>query len=125
VCAEIMTLPYALYIFGQLSTVSLPANVLVAAFVPLAMLLCMVAGLAGMLVPFMAGWFAWPARVVLRYMLDAADLLSRTPHALMEHIGFSGMQLAGWYAVVLVCLGLYHYKRRPKHGILTDKNQQV
>lgn len=123
-CAEIMTLPYALYIFGQLSLVSLPANVIVAAFVPLAMLLCTIAGLADMLVPFIAGWFAWPARLVLRYMLDAADLLSRTPHALVERIGFSLSQLLGWYVVVGVCLALYHYKRRPKHGILTDKKQQ-
>jgi ComEC/Rec2-related protein len=123
-CAEVMTLPYALYIFGQLSTVSLPANVLVAALVPLAMLLCAVAGFAGMLVPFIAGWFAWPARLVLRYMLDAADLLSRTPHALLEGVGLSLAQLLLWYGVVGLWLGLYHYKRRSKYGMLTDKNHQ-
>ncbi|HEV7454606.1 MAG TPA: ComEC/Rec2 family competence protein [Candidatus Saccharimonadales bacterium] len=123
-CAEIMTLPYALYIFGQLSLVSLPANLLIAAFVPLAMLLCMVAGLAGMWLPAIAGWFAWPARLVLRYMLDVADLLSRTPHALVEHIGFSFGQLLFWYGIVAVWLGLGLYKRRLKHGILTDKIAQ-
>jgi competence protein ComEC len=120
-CAEIMTLPYALYIFGQLSLVSLPANVLIAAFVPLAMLLCTVAGLGGMWLPMIGGWFAWPARMVLRYMLDAADLLSRVPHALAEHVGFSFGQLLLWYGIVVVWLGLGQYKRRVKHGILTDK----
>lgn len=100
ICAEVMTLPYILYIFGQMSSVSLLANVLVVVFVPLAMLLCTIAGLAGVLLPALAGWFAWPARVLLTYMLDMARLLSRIPHAFIEHIGFTLPQLLGWYAVV-------------------------
>ena len=38
-----------LYIFGQMSLIGLPANVLVVTLVPLAMLLGLAAGLAGML----------------------------------------------------------------------------
>ncbi|HSX17415.1 MAG TPA: ComEC/Rec2 family competence protein [Patescibacteria group bacterium] len=122
-CAEAMTLPYVLYIFGQVSTVSLLANVLVAVLVPLAMLLCTVAGLAGMLLPSAAGWVAWPARLVLRYMLDAASLISRVPHAFLERIGFSFAQLMCWYVALGFLLVLEHYKTRPKHGILTEKNR--
>lgn len=122
-CAEVMTLPYVLYIFGQMSLVSLPANVLVAAFVPLAMLLCAVAGVAGMIVPFLAGWLAWPARWLLAYMLDAATLLSRIPHAFVEHIGFSLMQLLVWYGIIGAWLTLTYFKDRVKHGILTEKNR--
>jgi len=51
-CAETMTLPFVLYTFGQMSFIGLPANVLVVTLVPLAMLLSLAAGLAGML----AGW---------------------------------------------------------------------
>jgi len=99
-CAEIMTLPYVLYIFGQLSLMALPANVLVVALVPLAMLLGLLAGLGGMLLPAFAGWFAWPANLLLTYMLDVARLLSRVPHAFIENIGFSLPMMLGVYAVV-------------------------
>jgi competence protein ComEC len=121
ICAEIMTLPYILYIFGQMSNVSLLANVLVVALVPLAMLLCLIAGLAGMLLPVMASWFAWPARLLLTYMLDAANLLSRVPHAFAEGIGFSFVQLLGWYAVVGVWIAIVHYKKEHEYGTITEK----
>jgi len=121
ICAEIMTLPYILYIFGQMSNVSLLANVLVVALVPLAMLLCVIAGLAGMFVPFISGWLAWPARIVLTYMLDAASLLSRIPHAFREGLGLSLAQLAGWYAAVGVWIALVHYKKQREYGTITEK----
>lgn len=120
-CAEIMTLPYVLYIFGQMSHVSLAANVLVAAFVPLAMLLCAVAGAAGMAVPFLAGWFAWPARLVLTYMLDMTRLLSQIPGAFTTGIGFSFWQMLVCYMVVGALVGLAHFRNRGKHGILSRK----
>ena len=78
-CAELMTLPLLLYVFGQFSTVGLLANVLVVIFIPLAMALTFVAGLAGWLVPAVAGWLAWPAYILLTYMLDIAKLLSSLP----------------------------------------------
>ena len=110
--AEAMTLPYVLYIFGQMSTVSLLGNVLIAALVPLAMLLCVAAGLAGMLVAPAAGWLAWPATLVLTYMLDAAALLSRLPRAFIEHIAFGIGSLLGSYALVAWLVWLLH--RRAK-----------
>jgi competence protein ComEC len=121
ICAEVMTLPYILYIFGQMSTVSLLANVLVVALVPLAMLLCVVAGCLGMALPAIAGWFAWPAQLVLTYMLDAAALLSRIPHAFLENIGFSFVQLLGWYGVVGVWMALVHYKKERDYDRITGK----
>ena len=99
-CAEITTLPYVLYIFGQMSTVGLAANLLVAAMVPLAMLLALVAGLAGTLIPMLAGWFAWPATLLMTYMLDVAGILSRLPHAYVENIGFSVWLMIGSYSLV-------------------------
>ncbi len=121
ICAEIMTLPYILYIFGQMSTVSLLANVLVVALVPLAMLLCVTAGLAGMALPMVAGWLAWPARLVLTYMLDTARLLSRIPHAFAEGLGLSFTQLAGWYVIVGVWIALVHYKKQQEYVRITEK----
>jgi competence protein ComEC len=87
-CASICVLPYILYVFGQASLVSLLANMLVVPLIPIAMLLGLGAGLAGMLLTPLAGWFAWPAKLLLTYMLDIASLLSRVPHAFVEDIGF-------------------------------------
>lgn len=98
-CAELMTLPYILHIFGQMSFIGLVANVLVVALVPLAMLLCLVAGLAGMFAPLLAGWVAWPARLVLTYMLDVANVLSRIPHVFTQGLKFSLVELLLMYSV--------------------------
>lgn len=87
-CASVLVLPYVLYVFGQTSLISLVANVLVVPLIPVAMVCGLVAGLAGMVVPALAGWFAWPANMLLTYMLDIASLLSRLPHAFVENIAF-------------------------------------
>lgn len=124
-CAEAMTLPYVLFIFGQMSTVGLLGNVLVAAFVPLAMLLGLIAGLAGMFMPLFAGWFAWPATIVLTYMLDIAAVLSRLPHAFIEHIGFPLSFLVGSYVIVGFIITVLHYRNRAKYAIITDKTTPI
>ena len=114
-CAEAMTLPLILYIFGQMSLVSLLANLLVAALIPLAMLLSFVAGLAGMLAGAVAGWFAWPAAVLLTYMLDVVNMLSRLPHVFQENRYISVAEMTFCYVALAVTLALMYWsqKRRP------------
>lgn len=120
VCAEVTTLPFVLHTFGQMSFAGLIANVLVAALVPLAMLLTLVAGLAGMLVPAIAGWFAWPARIILTYMLDTATMLSRIPHVFAENIGLPWSGLVALYGLLVAVTVLMWFKRKPKNGTITD-----
>lgn len=100
-CAEIMTMPYVLFVFGQMSFVGLIANALVVALVPLAMLLCLVAGLAGMLLTPLVGWLAWPAKLLLNYMLDVARLLSQLPNVFVEGISVGLVQLLFFYSILL------------------------
>ncbi len=121
VSAEMMTLPYVLYVFGQMSFVSLLANVLVVALVPLAMLLTFVAGLAGMLVPFVAGWLAWPASVLLTYMLDTAKGLAHVPHIFVQNHYLLAWQMLACYVVVAYLVLLLNMKIRCQPGIITDR----
>jgi competence protein ComEC len=124
-CAEAMTLPFILHAFGQMSFIGLLANVLVAAFVPLAMLLTLIAGLAGMLLPAVAGWLAWPARIVLTYMLDVANMLSRLPHVFAQNIGFSTWQMLCCYGLlVFLTFVLRHKTKRHKSATITDKKSK-
>ncbi|HSX34456.1 MAG TPA: ComEC/Rec2 family competence protein [Candidatus Saccharimonadales bacterium] len=123
ICAEALTLPYMLAIFGQMSLVGLLANVLVVAFVPLAMLLCLIAGLAGMFIPALAGWLAWPAQLVLTYMLDTANLLSRIPHSFVEGIGFSAANVAVAYATVALVILIL--SRRQRQTTRTNRERVI
>lgn len=119
-CAELMTLPYVLHIFGQMSFVALVANVLVVALVPLAMLLCLLAGLAGMLVPALAGWFAFPARLLLTYMLDIAGMLSRIPHIFIQNVGLSLAQLLLLYGLLATALLVLYHKVSGRRRLQTS-----
>lgn len=112
-CANVLVLPYVLYIFGEMSLVSLPANLLVVPFIPLAMILGLIAGLAGLLLPVLAGWLAWPATMLLTYMLDIAGLLSRVPHAFISQINFSlPAMLVAYVLLGFVTLVLWSKTRR-------------
>ncbi len=121
-CAEAATLPFVLHTFGQMSFIGLVANVLVVALVPLAMLLSLVAGLAGMLVGSIAGWLAWPAAVILTYMLDIARALARLPHVFVQNVGLTLVQMLDMYLVVVALTLLLWFKSHSKGVIVTDKN---
>ena len=121
-CAELMTLPFVLHTFGQMSFIGLLANVLVVALVPLAMLLTLIAGLAGMLIPAFAGWLAWPARIILTYMLDIANMLSHIPRVFAQNLAFPMWQMLAAYALILiVTLALRKKTKHSKSATITDK----
>jgi ComEC/Rec2-related protein len=125
VCAEMMSLPFILYVFGQMSFIGLVANVLVVTLVPLAMLLSLVAGLAGMLGGAVAGWLAWPALLVLNYMLDIAHVLAGLPHIFVQNrsLPLAGM-LALYGLTTWVTIMLWHRTKLAKSDTITDRNQQ-
>lgn len=119
ICAEIMALPFVLHIFGQMSRVGLIANVLVVAFIPLAMLLGLIAGLAGMLFGSVAGWFAWPATILLNYMLDTAHILAGLPNIFVEGIGLSLWQMISLYTMTALFIAAL-WRKSGKSNIITD-----
>lgn len=109
--AELMVIPLIMMIFGQVSLVGLLANLLVALFIPLAMLASFIAAMAGMLVPLAAGWFSWPAHLLLTYMLDTTTLLARIPHAFQSNVYLSWADMGLCYGAVLLAI-VALYKRR-------------
>jgi competence protein ComEC len=121
ICAEVMTLPYVLHVFGQMSLIGLPANVLVVTLVPLAMLLSTIAGLSGMLAPSLAGWLAWPAKLLLTYMLDVAHLLSRVPHIFLQNLVFGTGQMLLLYALIIATSLSLNFKLKKKNDTITDR----
>ena len=120
--AQLMTLPFILYIFGYSSLISLPANVLVVPLIPLAMAISFLAGMAGMIIPELAGWFSWPGRLLLTYILDVATLLERVPH--MRLVG----SLNIWHVIGLYCSGIFClraiWKKTASHANITEVDTQ-
>lgn len=123
ICAEIMTMPFVLFNFDQISFVGLLANVLVVVFIPLAMLLSLAAGLGGMLFTSLAGWIALPAKILLTYMLDIAHILSSIPNVFVENISISLYQMLAMYLLVVLATVLLWFKANPKSDTITDKNE--
>ncbi len=105
--AQLMAASLIMYIFGQVSLIGVVANLLVVPLVPLAMLVSLFAGLGGMLLPTISGWLAWPARILLTYMLDIVSGLSRVPHALAQRSLLLWQMLGLYGAVATVCLLLW------------------
>lgn len=121
-CAEIMTMPYVLHVFGQISLIGLPANVLVVILIPLAMLLSLIAGLAGMMAGSLVGWFAWPAAMLLTYILDVAQLLASVPHSFAQNMGLSTIQMFSIYlALTLLIIALHSKTKSSKYDKVTDR----
>jgi len=124
VCAEIMSLPLILFIFGQMSLVGLPANVLVVTFVPLAMLFSLFAGLAGMFGANISGWFSWPAHILLNYMLDVAHIMAGLPNIFVSGRSLSLIAMLVLYGLIItVTLILTKKTKSQKADIITDINQ--
>lgn len=119
-CAEIMSVPYILYTFGQMSLVGLLANVLVTSMVPYAMLFGLFAGLAGMFLFPIAGLVSWPAALLLTYMLDTAQLLAGLPHIFIGNLWLTLPGVVAVYATIAIMVGLLAFKDSRKSVTITD-----
>jgi competence protein ComEC len=74
--AQIAVAPLLIYYFKNFSLVSLPANVLILPFIPAAMFVGFISGLAGMVfLPLgqAAGWFAW---AITTYQIKIIEFLA-------------------------------------------------
>jgi competence protein ComEC len=117
--AEVMTLPLIMMTFGQLSLIGLVANALV---VPL-ILLTAIAGAAGMFIPAIAGWLAWPANILLTYILDIVRWFSDIP-GIFLHRSIKPFEMLVLYGAVLVTtLAIYKHHNTSKNAIITDVKQ--
>ncbi len=118
--AQLMTIPIIMLVFDRLSVVSLLANLLVVPVTPLAMLVSLLAGLSGAYLPVLVRFGAWPAELVLGYMMQIVNILSRVPFAEVEvKIPWYGM-VAMYSAIVLFAV-IMARKNDQKHATITDE----
>ncbi len=120
--AEVMTLPLIMAMFGQLSLVGLLTNVLIVPLIPFAMLLSAVAAAAGMLAPAVAGWIAWPANLLLTYILDIVHLFAAIP-SIFLHKSISTPSMLYFYGLVLLVFAAAHKHLRTKDTRILDSKK--
>lgn len=107
--AQLLTLPIIAVAFGQYSSLSLLANVLILPLIPLAMALVSIAGAGGLALPSLAGIIGWPAEILLRYMTTVVDKLAVLPQATSE-IKFTGTLVVVSYLLILSAM-IYLWRR--------------
>lgn len=106
VSTQLTVLPLLLYQNGTLSVVSLPANLLALIAVPAAMAFSGIAALAGIVFGTWGALFAFPAYILLRYIVSVADVFASLPYAAISVPAFSVWILAVLYGCI-ACTYVY------------------
>ena len=76
VSAQMMVLPLLIYYFKTISLVSLPTNILILPFVPYAMLAGFIAGVGGMIAPFLGQTFGFIVWAIGIYQIRAVEFFA-------------------------------------------------
>jgi competence protein ComEC len=115
IAATVATLPIILVSFGQFSIVSPVANMLILPFIPLAMLLTFVGGVAGMVVPATAFVIGFPAQLLLSYMTGVAQLMGSIPWALQETQISPAAAFVSYVVLAVACMYMSRKTRYVLH----------
>ncbi len=108
---QLAVLPFLLYQNGQLSLFSLPVNLLALIAVPWAMLFSLVAAIAGILLGPTGVVVAFPAYVLLSYIVEIAKFFASLPFASLVIPAFSAWWVFGAYAILFGGLWLLKIDR--------------
>ena len=117
--AMVTTTPLILYQFGRLSVVAPLANILIIPAIPPTMALGFAAGMAGMLSQTLGSILAWPAWLLLEYMIRVAEGLSSLRFAAFELGEFHWILMLAMYA--LIWRLVWRYNRKPPPNPLLIK----
>lgn len=110
-CAQVMTFPLIMLIFGKLSLVSPLANALIVPLVPLAMLLGFAAGLITLFMPALGAAAALPAAGLLGLMLAVTYWLAGFNHASLNIALDATVTLAIYTAIAVATFVMWRIAR--------------
>ncbi len=116
-------LPLLLYQNGVFPLYALPANVFALVAVPLAMLFSFIAGIAGLFVGDFAIPIAFPAYILLEYIIGVAKFFASLPFASLSIGSFRVQWLIATY--ILLFIGAWYAHRRLKIAERVSKPHRV
>ncbi|MEK7156694.1 MAG: ComEC/Rec2 family competence protein [Patescibacteria group bacterium] len=108
---QMTVLPLLLYQNGILSLVALPANLLALVAVPWAMGLSVIAAVAGILFGSWGTFVAFPAYVLLAYIVGVAKFFAALPFAAVRVSAFSAWWMVGAYILIFAGWWLVQNKK--------------
>ena len=108
---QLAVLPLLMYQNGQLPLFSLPANLLALIAIPPAMAASTIASLAGLIAEPVATLIAFPAYILLTYIIEVAEFFASLPFASVAVSAFSAWWMFGAYAVMFGAL--VYVKKQP------------
>jgi competence protein ComEC len=107
IAAIIVTAPLLISAFGQFSNVAIIANLLILPFVPLAMLLTFIAGIAALVIPTASTIIGLPATWLLSYMTNVAEYLSHLSWAVTTVQISSFTVTICYFILIAICIYLW------------------
>jgi len=115
IATQIVVLPYLVYIMGNFSLVSLPANILVLLVIPITML----AGFTASLLAYVSTALAWPfsyvSHLLLAWILGVSHILGNL------HFSAINVQAFPFWITLIVYLVLFIIWKRLRNGHLLVK----
>ena len=112
VAAQIATLPFIVYTMGNLSIISLPINILILPFIPLAMYLGFLVGVLGFIGRFIAYPFGFLSTVLLDKILSVISYGSKIPLSSVYVKEFSFWIIFLIYGVIFYFVYRWHRSRK-------------
>lgn len=112
-CAQLLTLPYVLYLFGEVSIIAPLANVLVLPFVPMIMLGVFVTGCVALLLPPIASIIAIFPQALMALQLEIIERLSQVSFA-KTAVEINEIEMLVCFGLIIGVIGLSHRKLKPK-----------
>ncbi|MFH1461310.1 MAG: ComEC/Rec2 family competence protein [Patescibacteria group bacterium] len=98
--AQLGALPLLIFHFGRLSLISPLANLLIVPLLPMIMVLGMILVFAGLIWLGLANLVAWPAWLLLTYLIKVIDYSSSLPLAAIEFRNISIIILISYYLIL-------------------------
>ena len=105
---QIFVLPFLVYQIGEVSLVSLPANLLILATIPMTMLFGFLTGLAGFVWNFLALPFGFISFALLYYELAVVNLFSKIPFASVSAPALPFGAIVAWYLLYFFLLKKFY-----------------
>lgn len=114
VATQLVTAPITMMTFGYISLIAILANLCIVPFVPLAMFLTFVTGIATSIVPSIATIVGAPAQWLLDGMIWVINQCAHMPWAQIE-VSMSGWMAIVWYGIL--ALSCYWLIRTTKYSL--------
>jgi competence protein ComEC len=102
IAAQIAVLPFLMYTMGVLSIISLPINILILPFIPIAMFLGTATGLLAFIAHVLAVPFGYLTYGILNFVFKAVHVGSELPFASVSISSFPLWATLSCYAVIII-----------------------